>query len=153
MNEHDVRIVNLESMHIAAAIGFGHEPEGIAWDKILAFVSANNLTDKKNTRYFGFNNPNPSAGSPNYGYEQWVTVPQGTVGTDDVEIKDFSGGLYAVLRCQGIDNIGHSWQQLVSWAENSQYHQGHHQWLEEVLTPPPTPEADFVLDLYMPITE
>ena len=75
MSEKEVRIVNLEAMHIASALGFGKEPEGIAWNKILAFVAENNLKDNKDIRYFGFNNPNPSAGSANYGYEQWVTVP------------------------------------------------------------------------------
>jgi hypothetical protein len=41
----------------------------------------------------------------------------------------------------------------VAWSENSSYRRGSHQWLEEVLTPPPTPENEFVLDLYMPIGE
>ena len=153
MSENNVRIVKLEPLHVASAHGFGPEPENIAWEKILAFVAEKKLTDAEGIRYFGFNNPNPSAGSPNYGYEQWVTIAPEIEATDDIEVKDFAGGLYAVIRCAGLGNIGATWQHLVSWAENSSYQHGHHQWLEEVLTPPPTPEDKFVLDLYMPIVE
>lgn len=159
MSENKVRIITLEPMHVASAHGFGTEPEGIAWDKILAFVEEKGLTSVEGTRYFGFNNPNPSATSPNYGYEQWVTIaPEVKATTDvdaaaDIEIKDFPGGLYAVVRCKGIENIGKAWQQLTGWVENSGYKRSHHQWLEEMLTLPSTPESEFVLDLYMPIAE
>lgn len=153
MSENKVRIITLEPMRVASAHGFGTEPEGIAWDKTLAFVEEKGLKDVEDTRYFGFNNPNPSTGSPNYGYEQWVTIAPDVEATTDVEIKDFPGGLYAVVRCEGVENIGKAWQQLTGWAENSSYKRSHHQWLEEVLTPPPTPESEFVLDLYMPIAK
>lgn len=153
MHENNVRIIQLEAMHVASAHGFGTEPEGIAWDKILGFVTEKGLKDVPDTRYYGFNNPNPAAGSPNYGYEQWVTIRQDIGVTDDVEVKDFSGGLYAVMRCKGIDNIGKTWQQLVGWAESSSYQRAHHQWLEEVLTPPPIAAEDVILDLHMPIAK
>jgi DNA gyrase inhibitor GyrI len=153
MSENNVRIVSLEPIHVAAAHGFGPEPENIAWEKIRAFVEEKGLRNVEGTRYFGFNNPNPSPGSPNYGYEQWVTIAADVEANDDVEIKDFAGGLYAVLRCKGIENIGNAWQQLVAWLEQSHYRRGSHQWLEEGLTPPPTPFDEIVLDLYMPIAE
>ncbi len=153
MSKNDVRILTLEPMHIASAHGFGSEPEGIAWDKILAFVEEKGVKDGDGTRYFGFNNPNPSPGSPNYGYEQWVTIAPEVEATADTEIKDFPGGMYAVLRCEGIENIGKVWQDLMAWSETSPYRRGKHQWLEEVLTPPPTPFDKFILDLYLPIAE
>jgi len=151
MNETDVRIVQLEPLRVAAAHGFGAAPEMIAWEKIMAFVDANGLRERPGTRYFGFNNPNPSPGSPHYGYEQWVTAPEGVTGSGEVEIKAFGGGLYAVLRCTGIAQIGETWQQLVAWAEKSAHRRAHHQWLEEALTPPPVAEEAFVLDLYLPV--
>ena len=150
MSKNDVRIVKLEPLRVAAVHGFGPEPEGIAWDKMMAFVAANNLTG---VRYFGFNNPNPAPGSPNYGYEQWVTVGPEVEASGDVAIKAFGGGLYAVMRCQGVQNIQGAWQELVGWAESSPYRRSNHQWLEEVLTPPPTPFEEFVLDLYLPIVD
>ena len=153
MGKNKVRIITLAPMRVASAHGFGPEPEGIAWDKTLAFVEEKGVKDVEGTRYFGFNNPNPSPGSPNYGYEQWVTIAPDVETTADIEIKNFEGGLYAVLRCKGVENIGQTWQELMAWAENSSYQRSHHQWLEEVLTPPPTPEKEFVLDLYMPIVK
>ncbi len=153
MEKIDVRIVKLEQMHVASTHGFGTEPESIAWEKILAFVAEKKLANVAGTRYFGFNNPNPSAGSPNYGYEQWVTIAPDIEATADIEIKDFAGGLYAVTRCKGVENIGKTWQQLVGWAENSKYRRSHHQWLEEAVGPIPPQEDTIVLDLYMPIAE
>jgi DNA gyrase inhibitor GyrI len=151
MSENDVHIITLEPIHVASAHGFGTEPENIAWEKILAFVEEKGLKDAAGTRYFGFNNPNPSPGSPNYGYEQWVTIAANVEASGDIEIKDFAGGLYAVMRCKGIENIGDIWQQLAAWLEQSSYRRGTHQWLEEGLTPPPMPIDEIILDLYMPI--
>jgi len=150
MNKNDVRIVKLEPLRVAAVHGFGPEPEGIAWDKLLSFVAENSLTEG---RYFGFNNPSPAPGSPNYGYEQWITVGPEIEASGDAEIKEFGGGLYAVMRCRGVENIPGAWKELVGWAENSSYRRSNHQWLEEALTPPPTPSGEFVLDLYLPIAD
>jgi hypothetical protein len=75
MDKLDVRIVHLETMRVASAVGFGANPEEQAWNKILAFAKAKGLPEKpEETRFFGFNNPDPSPGNPNYGYEQWMTV-------------------------------------------------------------------------------
>ena len=75
MGELDVRIVKLEPMRVASAYGFGTSPEEEAWGKLLAWARAKDLLNE-DVRFFGFNNPNPSPGSPNYGYEQWMTVGQ-----------------------------------------------------------------------------
>ena len=71
----DVRIVQLEPLRVASALGFGPSPEAIAWEKILGWARQNGLPDAASTgatgkpapRFFGFNNPSPSPGSPNYG--------------------------------------------------------------------------------------
>jgi hypothetical protein len=48
--------------------------------------------------------------------------------------------------------IGQTWANLVAWCEDSKYHYGSHQWLEESLPVSP-PDTEFVLDLYLPIAE
>jgi AraC family transcriptional regulator len=73
VSELEVRIVDMEPMRVASAHGFGEHPEDLAWQRMLAFAQAQGL-DTESVRFFGFNNPNPSPGSPNYGYEQWMTV-------------------------------------------------------------------------------
>lgn len=150
----EVRIVHLEPQHVAAAYGFGASPEPLAWDQIIAFVRAKGLDQEgKSPRYFGFNNPNPAPGSPNYGYEQWVTVDAGVEGTPDVKIKDFAGGLFAVTRTS-LRTITDDWQRLVLWCEASPYRIASDRCLEECLTPPGSSDEiteDMVLDLYLPV--
>jgi DNA gyrase inhibitor GyrI len=153
MSELNVKVVKLEPMRVASAYGFGEQPETEAWDKILTWAKSQGITDYENYRFFGFNNPNPSPGSPNYGYEQWITVSMGIKPEEGIEIKDFSGGLYAVAHCEGIQNIGDVWKQLVIWREGSQYKETHHQWLEECFTPEAKNLEDYVFDLYAPIAE
>lgn len=151
MKELEVRIINLEPMRVASAYGFGGQPETIAWEKILNYAERQGIEDLAEHRFFGFNNPSPSPGSPNYGYEQWITVGPEAEGDEEIEIKDFPGGLYAVTRCEGLQNITEIWKQLAIWREDSQYQQAHHQWLEECFTPRAESLEDFVFDLYAPI--
>ena len=140
-------------MRMVSAYGFGAEPEGIAWEKINAFTEKNgiNLADGSITT-FGFNNPDPSIGSPNYGYEIWLPVSEETEAEGDLRIVDFGGGLYAVTTFKGLENIGRIWKEIVKWRENSKYKCGNHQWLEELLTYQVPPE-DFVFNIYLPISE
>jgi hypothetical protein len=75
MSELIVQIVRLEPTRVAAALGYGASPEMEAWGKLLAWAESQGLlAEIHKHRFFGFNNPNPSPGSPNYGYEQWMTV-------------------------------------------------------------------------------
>ena len=84
----EVRYVDLPEMTVASALGFGKEPE------YLAAVMMNTFASKLGVRLaseghesYGFNNPNPSPGSDNYGYELWMRVPPGTPAVDPIEIK------------------------------------------------------------------
>ena len=152
MSDLPVRIVKLEPMIIASVLGFGEEPEMQAWDTLLSWARSKGM-NLKNHRFFGFNNPNPSPGSPNYGYEQWMTINPEEESADGIEIKEFSGGLYAVTRCEGLLHISEIWKQLAIWREESKYQEAAHQWLEECFTPEATQLEDFVFDLYAPIAE
>jgi DNA gyrase inhibitor GyrI len=152
MSELQVRIVRLEPMRMASAHGFGASPEEQAFEKIGAYAKGQGL-DLGAVRSFGFNNPDPSPSSPNYGYDVWITVGPDVEGEGEVEIKEFPGGLYAVARCKGVTNIGEVWRRLVTWCEDSHYRKAHHQWLEELLTPADVPHDEYVFDLYLPVAE
>ncbi len=156
MSDIDVRIVRLEPLRVASSYGFGAGPEGIAWDKMIAFVKTKGLgTDNLEHRYLGFNNPSPSPGSPNYGYEQWITVGPEVDAEGEIKIKNFGGGLYAVTHCK-LSHITEVWMQLIDWREKSRYRSANHQWLEECLTPPidrPIEPEQMEFDLYLPIAE
>jgi AraC family transcriptional regulator len=157
MKDLDVRIAKLDPMRVASAHAFGPNPETEAMNKLQAWAEPMGLlADPKRHRIFGFNNPDPSPGSPNYGYEFWIAVGPDVEAEGDIKIKEFSGGLYAVTRCEvqgdAYDIIPATWQQLVAWREDSPYRCATHQWLEEVLGPPGSSD-NFVLDLCLPITE
>lgn len=158
MKQGEVRIVKLEPLHVASVHGFGQQPEHEAWDMMRAWAGPRGyLDDPEEHPIFGFNNPNPSPGSPNYGYEFWIQVGEEVEPEADIEIKDFPGGLYAVARWPGdgdpYQEIPAAWRRLVLWREKSRYRAAHHQWLERHLDVPDAPEGRFALDLYLPIAE
>ena len=163
MSEFDVHLVRLEKLRVASLHGFGTEPELQAWEKLADFSGAKGyLKDLQHHRIFGFNNPDPTPGSPNYGYELWISVDPEVVAEGEVEIKEFLGGLYAVRRCEASGDpyevIPAAWQQLVVWREQSPYQPGSQQWLEEFLRPDgkglvETAAGAWILDLYLPLAE
>ena len=154
MSDLEVRIVQLEPLRVACASGFGENPEEQALNRLMAWARSKGLLDQiKARRFFGFNNPNPSPGSPNYGYDCWITVPPDVEAEEEVSIIEFSGGLYAVARCEGLGTIGDVWKKLARWREDSRYKPAHRQWLEELFTPFATELEEYVFDLYLPIAE
>jgi AraC family transcriptional regulator len=153
MSELDVKIVRLEPIRVICFNGFGEGPEGLALEKLFNWAKAN----EKKGRVFGYNNPNPAPGSPNYGYDAWMVVDESVRADSEARIIDFPGGLYAVVRCP-VTNPGEdipvTWQKLVHWRENSRYREAAHQWLEEHIDPKNAAGGEnFTLDLYLPIKE
>jgi len=118
MSEMDVKIIMLPAIKVASTHGFGSGPELKAWEKTFQFLKGRGLWGQMDSlEFYGFNNPDPMPGSPNYGYEQWVVIPE-TIeeASGEVEIKTFPGGLYAVTHCTGIMSIYPTWQKLVALA-------------------------------------
>jgi len=156
MNENNIRIVQLEPLRVARFHGFGEGPEMLAWQKLEDWAKPRGLLDFTEAhRIFGFNNPNPAPGSPNYGYEFWITVTEAETAGEAVEIVTCPGGLYAVAQCivrNPWDDIPGTWQRLVAWRESSPYKAAEHQWLEKHLRVG-VPGHAFDLDLYLPIAE
>jgi len=153
MSDLEVKIVKLEALRVICFNGYGQGPERMAMDKLFTWAKAHG----KSGRVFGYNNPNPAPGSPNYGYDAWMVVDNSVQPEGEARIIDFPGGLYAVARCVVSDpgqEIPETWQKLVRWRENSRYQQASHQWLEEQIQPQDAPASEnFVLDLYLPVRE
>lgn len=158
MSDLKVQIVDLEPLRVASFLGFGENTEELAWEKLLTWARPLGLLeDPEKHRLFGFNNPNPSPGSPNYGYEVWIELGDKEIDVEEgMEIKDFGGGLYAVARCvvpKGkFEVIGETWKKLVTWREDSMFRHAAHQWLEKHVDFE-SPNIEFVLDLYLPIAK
>ena len=136
METENVEIVTLPRLRVASGWGFGTGPEEIAWAKLEAWARPLGLLDAAEARVFGFNNPNPSAGSPNYGYEFMVTVGPDAQPGPEIRIGELAGGTYAVMPAvvktdPGTD-IPAAWRRLDGWVAEHGYRMGHHQWLEEM---------------------
>jgi DNA gyrase inhibitor GyrI len=154
----EISVVALRPMRVASVHAYGSQPEDLAWQKLEKWAQEKGFLSKpEEHRIFGFNNPSPSPGSPNYGYEFWMQVGEEVEPGGEVKIKEFPGGLYAVLRWDGKgdpnETIPQAWKELVKWREKSPFKTGKHQWLEEHINPDDGVEVEFLLDLHLPISE
>lgn len=163
MKEFKVQVVRLEPMRVASARVISETPEKDAWETMRAWAEPQGLLeDLTEHPVFGFNNPNPSAGRKEYGYEFWIRVGSDAEPEGDIQMKEFEGGLYAVTTCRLKDELEsdffqkegylESWKKLVDWVKASKYTYGTHQCLEKAHDPGASEEA-LVLDLYCPIEE
>lgn len=139
MNNEGMRIVEIGPMAVASFHGYGASPEEIAFERMRAWLAAAGIvTGEPPARVFGFNNPSPASGSPNYGYEFWVELPAGSPlagaaqNDPEVTVKPFDGGRYAALHHDGTgESIPATWKCLVEMVVVAGHETGHHQWLEE----------------------
>ena len=152
MSTQTMQIVKLPALRVASAWAFGPQPEPQAWQVLEEWAQKRGLLHE-GARIFGFNNPNPAPGSPNYGYEFWLEIGADvTPGADDkVRVADFAGGLYAMIEVDVTGDLNvtipAAWRTLDSQVAESAYHAGTHQWLEQH-TPAGAPFA-----FYFPIVE
>lgn len=156
-----VEIVQLEPMTVASVQAISKSPEEDAWKKMVVFAEPRGLlTDLKKNPIYGFNNPDPSPGKEEYGYEFWIRIKPDMELGKGVSKKEFGGGLYAVTRCNLTQEsksaffhehgVSESWARLNEWFKSSGYKKGKHQWLEKSVNPN-KPDEDLLLDLHFPI--
>jgi len=153
--ELEVRYVTLPDMTVASAIGFGKEPENQAAVMMNEFTAKLGFSPgSPDHPSYGFNNPNPSPGQEEYGYELWCRVDPDTKAEPPIEIKKIPGARYAVTRFTGLPNIGSAWKQLAAWVKD---HHGDtppctiQYWLESLQTPDEPDPEKWVFDLYLAV--
>jgi len=152
----DVHIERLPPMRVAWVRAVSHRPERDAWQLLSAWAKPAGLLDDPEAHpVFGFNNPGPSAGEQEYGYEFWIAVDDRTQPPAGVGLKDFEGGAYAVASCRlaGIPSVLEHWRALLRWVHTSE-----HAWRRtahelERIRNPFAAEPDIVLDLCLPVED
>ena len=155
MPDLNVRLESLPRMWVASVLAFGPAPEAVAWHRLREWASAKGiLSDADRHPIFGFNNPSPTAGTKDYGYELWIRVDARETGDGAVAYKEFEGGLFAVTTCRlhGNPDILTTWRGLWEWAQDGPYRWRRAQELERVLNSN-AKEEEFVLELYLPVEE
>lgn len=146
----EVKIVELEPMRVASFRALSETPEHDAAQMLATWAQERGyMDDLEKNPVFGFNNPNPSEGKKEYGYEFLVKVSD-KFDEEGVNIKDVEGGRYAVTTCESLNIIGEKWMQLVEWLKKSEYQFRDADCLEKTHDFGASDE-DLVLDLYLPI--
>jgi len=148
--ELEVRIVELEPMHVASFRAISETPEHDAAKLLTQWAQGKGyLNDLEKHTIFGFNNPNPSEGKKEYGYEFWIKV-EDDYSEEGLKLKDVSGGRYAVTTCHHLSEIGELWMKLFNWTKENGYEYRQAECLEKTLNFSAS-DDELVLDLYEPI--
>lgn len=158
----EIRVLKtLEPLKVAYYNYYGKNPEDGAFKVINEWLQKSGLNiEKDGIRIFGYNKPDMAQGQEKYGYEVCVTIDD-KININDTRIKTktLPGGLYAVtgVRRSKDTELGYeimkAWQRFGSWAMDSKYTIGGHQWLEEHLGFDDKFHHIGGVDIYMPIME
>jgi len=148
--ELEVRIVELEPMRVASFRAISETPEHDAAKLLTQWAQGKGyLNDLEKHPIFGFNNPNPSKGKKEYGYEFWIKV-EDDYSEEGLNLKEVSGGRYAVTTCHHLGEIGELWMKLFNWTKENGYEYRKAEGLEKTLNFSAS-DDELVLDLYEPI--
>lgn len=152
LGEMEVEIMRLGPMRVASFHALSENPEEEAAKMLVSWAQPRGLLeDPEEHPVYGFNNPDPKRGDTVRGYEFWIRVDPGFE-ADDVVVKDYPGGLFAVTRVHVKDpweDIPSAWGRLVDWVEASEYDLDPGVCFEKSLDV--QPEGEFILDLYCPL--
>jgi DNA gyrase inhibitor GyrI len=152
MTDPIVRLVKIDAMRAAVFHGFSKTPENDAHQARLAWTQQKGLLDSRSTYLLlGRNNPPPSPGKAEYGYDCMITIRDEIELEDEIQIEEIPAGLYAVVRTNLAD-MEKQWHWLYNWVENSQYAVAGHG-LEEILCGDESDPDTFLFDLWLPVTE
>ena len=146
----EVKIVELKPMRVTSFRVISESPEHDAASKLASWAQEKGyLKDLEKNPVFGFNNPNPTEGKKEYGYEFWMKVST-DFKEEGVNLKDIPEGRYAVTTCESLSVIGEKWMQLLEWVKKSEYEVRCADCLEKTHDFSASDE-ELALDLYLPI--
>ncbi len=153
-NELNITIEALPAMRVACCRAVGLTPEEDSSARLAQWFEQAGLGSP--ARHFGFDvdvSAEQSAAGLR-GYEVWGPLPEGAAPGGGLPIREFSGGLYAVMTLVNpftdpFTHIPAGWKKLHDWVIRSDAYRGaDHQWLEELIT---RPDGTADLKLYHPV--
>lgn len=134
-----VTIETLPALRVACYQAVSPSPEEDGYAFMKTWLAGQGLPGR--VREFGMdcevNEEQAKAGLR--GYEQYWVVPESVAGSEGVTIREFPGGLFAVMTLYHpfeapFERIPAGWQQLWDWVNTSETYRGaEHQCLEELV--------------------
>ncbi len=149
----EVRIETVSPLHVACYRAVSQTPEDDVLRLMQDWIVRRKLPPS--ARSFGFDvevTPEQQQAGLR-GYELWKSVPDDAQPADGVTIRDFGGGLYAVVTIRGAFDdpfrwIPAGWQALYNWVQvSTEYRPAGHQMLEEVVAR----DGRRDLDIFFPV--
>ena len=120
MNE-KIKLERVKSMRAAYFHALSEAPEDDAWKKAGSWAKEKELLKKDSeVRIFG-RNTYPTKNPEPHGYGYFITITPNITINEDISIRIIPGGLYAVSRCEGVEQIGETWVNLWKWVDESEY--------------------------------
>ena len=149
-----VHFERLTPMRVVSFHAYSKSPERDASLKMNEWARANGILINKETHpTFGFDNPSPTRGKEEYGYEFWLKIDDDFETDDDIKIIDIPERLYAVTTSWRLADVGRDWKNLDRWLKEHDY---------EIIKNIPclerahlinVSEDELVLDLLVPLKE
>lgn len=116
-----IRLERLKTLRATYFHALSDNPEEEAWKKAEKWASQKGLLNDKSTlRIFG-RNTYPTENPEPHGYGFFLTIPPDIKVEKEILIRLIAGGLYAVARCEGLEQMGVVWPELWKWVERSEY--------------------------------
>ncbi len=151
----DVQFIRLMPMRVVSFHAISESPEDDAWKKLREWAEPKGyFEDLEKNPIYGFNNPNPTPGKKEYGYEFWIVVDP-DFKSDEVIIKDVPESFNVVTRClveDPVRDISDAWKKILDWIKKYKIKIAGECGLEKVIIPSHSGEG-FILDIYIPIEE
>jgi len=152
-----VRIKELKPMRVACYRAASATPENDSIEHMKKWLAKQEFGGKSRVRRFGFDaEVTPEQQTKGLrGYEVWMSVPGDVKSSGGVTVKDFAGGIYAVMRIDDpftnpFEVIPGGWNRLVGWVKTSdEYGFGKHQYLEEHVEG----KGGACLDIHLPVVK
>jgi DNA gyrase inhibitor GyrI len=144
-NQYAVAIEVLPPLRVACCRAVSSAPEEDSSNRLNDWFNRHGIPKD---RHFGFDvevTPDQSSAGLR-GYEVWQKVSEGVQASEDVVIREFPGGMYAVITLVNpftdpFTVIPTGWKELHDWVIRSNKYRGaNHQWLEELITHDDAPE-------------
>jgi len=154
-DELEVQFIRLQPMRVVSFQAISESPENEAWAKLREWAEPKGyFDDLERNPIYGFNNPNPSPGKKEYGYEFWLVVNP-DFKSDEVEVKDVPESFNVVTRCNVEDparDITEAWKKILQWIKKHKIKFAGRCGIEKVIVPSHSGEG-FILDIYIPVEE